>query len=295
MIVATKDELSKLLDTIPEGEARTIKITRELAEQIQQHYAPNRILRTGNIKKWYKKMISGKWGRTGQPILFTSKEYGYLLVDGKHRIEAFLLTGLDEIEFTIYVGTDPNHVTDIDEGLSRNLSDQAAMLGIQINTDLISGAVKIIAGVEKNRFGDVGGSSRVITKDEFIERLSADLIFWENLSVKSRVVSGKCKLMTPSMTMALMYLTENIDKSSSEFFFERYATGSNLEPGSPILLLREKLMKSALVAKHSKHSPDYLEQGQILKYFIVAWNKYRKNQTCKKLIIPEKKEDLKMI
>ena len=89
--------------------------------------------------------------------------------------------------------------------------------------------------------------------------------------------------------MGLKYKTEEISVEDSNAFFEGYATGANLDTKSPILALREKLMR------HKTGKVDWkLTQSEQVKLFIVAWNKFRKGENVKLLKLPEPGEEIKL-
>ena len=65
----------------------------------------NRFIQQQTVHKYARRMMNGKWSVTGETIKFDPE--GNML-DGQHRLWAFLETGLDEMEFLVMYGVPPH-------------------------------------------------------------------------------------------------------------------------------------------------------------------------------------------
>ena len=79
-----------------------VTVTRDMAWfWLNNSNNENRFVQQQTVHKYARRMLTNKWSTTGETIKFDPN--GNLL-DGQHRIWAFLETGLDEMEFLVMHG-----------------------------------------------------------------------------------------------------------------------------------------------------------------------------------------------
>ena len=94
----------------------------------------------------------------------------------------------------------------------------------------------------------------------------------ETISNKGK--SYKTPLLPFSVTMAFRYLTTSINPTQSDLFLDGLLHGIGLEAGSPVLILRQRLITDLTSVKKF----DVLTKfGMLVK----AWNAFRSGKTIK--------------
>ena len=87
----------------------------------------NRFIQQQTVHKYARRMMNGKWSVTGETIKFDPE--GNML-DGQHRLWAFLETGLEEMEFLVMYGVPPEAQVHLDTPTPRTPAHTLHMNGI---------------------------------------------------------------------------------------------------------------------------------------------------------------------
>jgi hypothetical protein len=250
-----------------------VEITPAVAKRLLQGNINNRNLRKRKIETYATAMKAGQWRPTREPIEFA--EDGTLL-NGQHRLHAVIESGVTILN-PVKLGVDPREQLVMDTGMSRMASDVLAMNGYEDATQLAA-AAKILY-LWRNAPGMTmlrAGSSRINNEivEEFVEQ-NASLTD----SVKlAKEATKSFKLLPASVMAALHYeIRGKHGQTKADEFFRQFAEGFNLQPGSPILALRNVLLKSTTA--YTK-PPTELRMA----WTIHAYNKWQSGATNVKII-----------
>lgn len=179
------------------------------------------------------------------------------LIDGQHRLTAFYRSDLETLTFTVTFGLSPQAFKTIDDGRKRTPGDILGINGISNHTHVAAIARLSIRFLnDGNTRSDT--NSKLSNQDilEFVEEHQTRIAQSTQFAINTYQTSDK--LLTVTQIGAFHFLTYNRYGARVEEFFESLATGTNLSGNSPILKLRQLLIKysknvqTKLTAK-SKH------------------------------------------
>lgn len=233
-------------------------ITPEKAREFLSKNINNRNL-NGSTVRYYQDMIErNRWQVNGESIKIS--ESGFLL-DGQHRLEAICKAGIPVKMFVVY-GVDDDSFMTIDAGKPRRYTDYLKVSGKTGDLPAISAASRIAMGF------DSSGTYNII------KRVSPDTLLWfidkhPGLTAAVENIGGRTNnLCSRSIASALKYIFSIVDDVAAECFFDSLISGANLEEGSPILALRNRLTTSRGMYGSSG-------QKENIHAFVSAFNSYR--------------------
>jgi hypothetical protein len=79
----------------------------------------------------------------------------------------------------------------------------------------------------------------------------------------------------------MYYIFNEIDKEKSFEFLSKLSTGDNLTNNSPILALRNKLIKAKIDKTY------YLTPDMLIKNIVYCWEKFLNGESVKVIKLPE--------
>ena len=130
-----------------------VTVTRDMAwDWLNRTNNKNRFIQQQTVHKYARRMMNGKWNTTGETIKFDAD--GNML-DGQHRLWAFLETQIDEMEFLIMYGVPPEAQIHMDTPAPRTPAHTLQMNGIP-DGRLLSAAIKLVNQYEA---GTIPGAS----------------------------------------------------------------------------------------------------------------------------------------
>ena len=100
-------------------EIKTMTVTPALARDWLKLNKENRALRPNYIQKLAESMKRGEWTLTHQPIAMGDGR----LLDGQHRLLAFLESGLPKLQMSVAIGVPAQTFDVIDVGINRSHAD----------------------------------------------------------------------------------------------------------------------------------------------------------------------------
>lgn len=244
-------------DVSPE-EARTMLI----------HNVNNRPANKEHVDFLANEMRLGKWKYCADPIRFD--ENGHL-IDGQHRLLAIVKSNTTQKMLVVYnLGTDV--FDSLDAGRGRRASDLLFIKKVPHYTNAAAVIKKILTydkGVTYN-FGDAGsgtliGKLKVSNADILEFSQNTDLTDCINFAAKCMKASN---MLTTTDYAFLKFILGRISDDDSTLFLEKLAYGIGLTEGSPILLLRNRLIANAT---------SILKMTGKIKLFLIfrAWNHFR--------------------
>jgi hypothetical protein len=233
----------------------TLDLHPDEANEILEANTNNRTVRAYLVKRYTRLMNEGKWQLNAECIKIARD--GQCL-DGQHRLMA--ITQADNpVRVTVAFGLKPDTFKTIDTGQARTSGDIMHMAGYK-NVNELSAAVRWMLTYQ--RAENLHFQAEICPEDilDGIKRWPALDSYIYPARELSHVLPG-------SFTVFFMYVTKTIDEEKSNDFFAKIASGAKLGKTSPILMLRELLMKykaQALV----------LDKRYMAAYIINAWNAY---------------------
>lgn len=203
----------------------------EMAEKFLATSDKNRAVSTGRVLTLANEMRLGKWVLNGENIIFS--ESGKLL-DGQHRLLAIIESGC-HVQLSITTGAPDTAFETINTGRSRSHGDIGGM------AEIVKPALSMAAGAMIWRLyhhTSIGEVCPPVLALRVVERFPA-IQKWANfLSIQARSPVPPASFLT-----ALVYLEDVASKPQmAERFFAGIDKGADLETGSPILALRNRMM-----------------------------------------------------
>jgi len=247
-------------------EIRTI--SPEQAKEMLKRNGNNRGLKDTHVKFLANQMKNGSWQFDGQPIRFT--EEGRLL-DGQHRLNAVVESGTTQ-EFLVLKGISADAFKVMDTGKNRNVGDIFSIEGIN-NYVTVSSTCRTLIMFKNNRFYRA-------FKDQ--QPSNTDVLNFYNQHPEVSDIVKKCTPLYKEFNHVLpvvlisscFYIMSEKNTTEAEIFWRKLCTGLDLEQGSPIKYLRDRLIAD----KISNRKITYREKMALI---IKAWNSFRKRETVK--------------
>lgn len=224
----------------------------------------NRRIRKTKVDSYARDMESGDWQENGDSVCFDAEGH---LIDGQHRLSAVVAAGVS-VWLLIVRGLPSKAQDTIDDGAKRTMADTFGFHGVA-NQHVAAAVVRRVAlwqnGVRAN-----SGSNYQPTKSEQMELWRTDPTL--RAAVEATVSIGKKALLPPSIVGLTWWLFSQLSPEDCAAFWYGMATGANLEPGSPVLILRDRVAKAMT-------APGRIPESQLLAWTIKCWNLWRSDKT----------------
>jgi hypothetical protein len=245
--------------------ARVETVTPERAQQLLASNTLNRGISGSVVDKYARDMRAGRWCLNGQTIKLTKS--GRLL-DGQHRLEAvkkakrpFPAIVVEGVPESCLGSLDVGHK----RGLSEILRDRA-----ETNTASLASALRWLWMLKHEV---VLAANTSPTNGEMLELLEAN----PGIRDGQKYAASLREFMGSGITAALHYIFGEKDRDQADLFFERLIDGVELASTSPILHLRQRLIK--IRASHRVRAAE----AERVALTIKAWNAYRTNRPLQQL------------
>lgn len=234
-----------------------IDITPQMAEKMLEHNTHNRTLRERLIDQLARAMRQGEWMLNGEAIKFNKNG---TIDDGQHRLHAIVKSGVT-IKTVVVRDLDEGAQDTMDIGARRNFADVLKLRGEVDCTALAS----IIMLAYRYEHGDLSTNMQPSNK-ELLAYLD------KNAGLRNAVPVAKAIRYAVKGPMSIFgafaHIVSNIDAEDAEYFINRLIDGQGLDSTSPILHLRNYLLK---VSTSRERPPTTIMFAHMLK----AWNLYR--------------------
>lgn len=254
-------------------------VTPELAARWLQFNDGNRSLQVKGAARYGRDMEAQEWALNGDTIKFDW--FGNLL-DGQHRLEAVVATGMS-IQTIVVYGLDPEVMPTIDTGINRNFKNvlQFKHPGIR-SPDTIAMLARRIYVWEPPHNERVD-FSRVKPTHADLNRVMVN--FPEIIPcVEFTEPLAKGTGLSKGMAAFVYWIFQGIDVEHAREFMLKLSTGANLPEHHPILLLRNRIIveNNAAMGKRRKiHTA-------LLWYTVYAWNHWMNDNHITKLQLPNR-------
>ncbi len=246
-------------------------VTPGQAERWLEKNVSNRPLRRRVVDRYTRDMATGNWIVRGDAIEFDTD--GNLL-NGQHRLTAVVKSGET---VALLVGTNvPKEAQGVaDSGATRTVGDQLNLRGVK-NGYLTAAIARRgwlwDAGIEAGEFNNIAP-----THSEQYDWLQNNPLAEEASDIAHTL--NRQVGITPSVTGFAFVLFSRISYDDAIEFMARLADGANQDSGSPILAMRNRVVRE-------KATGTRLTSNEWLHLLITSWNLWRTGKTTTKLQLP---------
>jgi hypothetical protein len=241
----------------------------------------NRGVSDAAVARLQSELEHKRWMQNGQPLIFRDKDG--VPLDGYHRLWAVANSGV-AARFDLRLGVPDCATITMDTGGKggRTLQDFLKMEGVpHYNTTSI--AVQLLAEYRK---GILRNRVRKLHNHEYMEYYK-----------KNKAISGSVKTCLPLKsvfgyigTAAFShYLFSKINGPLASDMILRLASGAALTNGSPVLALRERLIRQRFMErKDSKQRVARIQRDELVYLFFTAWNRMIRGVDVQRLNLPKR-------
>lgn len=258
-----------------------LSITKQQAKYWLSKNQQNRRLSEQKVLSYVHQMNTGQWQQTGDPIRFTGNYER--LIDGQHRLTAFVQSNLQELPVLVANNVDPDAFKVLDTGKVRSAGDVLHIAGYK-NAGRLAAATKAIINLSKGLVAfdssgyslTINGTGNVSNADvqNFIESEPEMVEIVNQANNWYKVFAG----LSSSEYAAYFYHFSKKNKESANTFLNMVATGINLDYGHPAYALRRRLEKDI---RAGKKMVGKMRQALV----IYCWNAYRKGKEVRNISI----------
>ena len=254
------------------------KVSPTKAKAWLQGNVDNRKLRETRVLHFSRLLEEGEWELTGDAIVFDDKG---ILINGQHRLTAVVVSKT-AAEFLVLRGVPSKSQEVMDQGLSRNLSDQLHRRGIQYNT-IVAGALGWLYRMDYiEETGNVHYANPALRPSlrELLQMFEEKGELEKQAGEINRIVYYL--KVRPGPTLALYHRLYEIDEEEAEIFFDSLTEGAGLTKNDPIWRLREWCLNDSRQRRgHGVKGRASAERyvAMVLK----AWNLWREGKYIQNL------------
>lgn len=249
--------------------AKVELITPDRSRLILEGNTMNRAIIASNVKKIACAIREGRWQLNGDAIRISIT--GQLL-DGQHRLQAIIETGIPCLSFIIE-GLPDEVFTTIDQGAPRTLGHLLSIKNVK-NYTCTASMITLIVAYEN--VGTPLRSSVYVSKESYLK-------FYEENSLaidRASCFASSNKILrawfSPSYLGFLYYVFSEKNQDQAASFFSAVSTGNSDIEISQALLLRERMI--AIFCLQKTKQDDSLTKAA---YCVFAWNNFRKGKAMK--------------
>lgn len=257
-------------------------VTPSVAREMLKRNRNNRRLKKTNVTKLRKEIRANNWVFDGMPIRFDKS--GNLL-DGQHRLTA-LIEENKSLMFLIVSGIGSHAFKVMDTGSMRNGVDALAIEGVEYS-QTINSAIRTIIKLRSGSFVSAAAGSAPSNTD-IVKFYNENKILSELASSTNKLTSNFNSVLSASSILALAFVFRGKNVNDADVFMSKLCTGLGLDEGSPILTLRNILIKDKLSDKKMTLKLKY-------HYIFKAWNYFRKGKKVSALRRPDTDKPLSII
>lgn len=247
-------------------QVRALMITPEMAEKLLDDRAPNRSVSSAVLNKYARDMAAGRWKLNGQTIKIS--RHGHL-IDGQHRLEA-AKKSKTAFPAIIVEGLSEDVISTLDIGRRRAMSDVLRERG-ESNTIIFASALRWLWMIENNVVLAANSSPSSGELLDLLERRPG-------IRASLKQVATIREIMGSGIAAALHRTFADKDDERANMFFTRLGDGVGLASDSPILHLRERLLRTRASNRAR------MAEAERVALCIKAWNAYRADRPMHLLV-----------
>ncbi len=244
----------------------TTLTTQFAAKLLETTEKGNRRVSSAAVERYAEDIRKGRWSDNGVPIILNGD--GKML-DGQHRCLAVMRANRD-IPIMIVSGVmDKNAFATIDTGRNRKLTDMLSIRG-EKSCAMLAGALTLLNEYEHKT--DAGFTRWKVTNQAGLSLLRSHSGLRDSVSFSEACRKNMAKgMIRPTVMIVTHYLGAQIRVRKTEEFIDTLSTGVGLAKGSPVLVLRNKLIRGI-------KSEGFTSREEQLAWCIKAWNAYAVNE-----------------
>ncbi len=250
-------------------------ITPQLAKDILASNTINRPMKKSNLEFIEKQLRSGEFAYNGESIKISSSN---LLLDGQHRLQAVINTGISIVSEVVY-DLDQEVFKTIDTGVQRSAADTLNVSGVSM-ANKVAATIKRLLAFQQNSHR-VSLKHKISNSDVLHVYESSPELFDDTITeINNIYVSGQ-NLISPSLMSAFVIasLMKRKNKGLLIAFVHELYTGKNTElsNGSTAAANLRNLLITFAVSRDK-----VIEQKYIVRYLFDSFAKYEKVSTAQK-------------
>jgi len=215
----------------------------------------NRPKSKSNVSRLVGVLKRGEWVYNGEAIKFSERR----LLDGQHFLTAISESGIAAVKMVV-TGIDDSAFKGMDRALRRRTSDDFAEMG-EVNVTQLAAVIVWLWRLENGKL-EVTDMPSTEQAADVLER-HPDV----RESVTLLGTDWMRKYSGGAVAALTHYIAGGIDREKRDEFFRLLAMGTGMEPGSPVLCLRDRLIEN-------RGAKAKLPQIQKLALYIKAWNAF---------------------
>lgn len=254
--------------------AEFLEIGPELAAEMLKANPDNRSLSPITVDAYVRAMTNGEWRHVSDPIRLNRDNE---VLDGGHRLTAIVKSGTTHT-FMVVRGIPTEHRKVMDQGRPRTTRDNLAMLGItnhNAKATIASLLIRWEMGDPSNnrvKIQNQQGTDYVLANDHALTRAYAQ-------ARAAKVAIG----LSIGTGGAVFYKANAIDVFQANEFFNGLVTGAGVDAGSPILTVRNAIIR---IKQADRTSRRRITTPEELYYIVRAWNGFRSGEYLTKVQLP---------
>ena len=252
------------LDQLPPSP--DVEITPDDARLLLASSNGNRAITRQRVSTYADAMAQGKWMLNGETIIIGTSG---ALLNGHHRCHACIVADTPFVTKVVKGIPDENFVS-IDQGKERGAGQVLAMTGTK-QSAAVAASLRVILAVKR-------GYPRIGVPFTNIEIVEASEEY-PGIVDYIRLCYETHRFAPMSIIAGLCYLFGEADSAKAAEFGTRLTTGEGLQAGSPILLLRQKLLADKMSSRR-------MLREDIASLTVVAWNAFAAGRPVKRLSLP---------
>jgi len=223
----------------PSMRVAVIRITPELATMWLERNSDNRKLRKHRAVMMAREMTDGNWKANGESISFDTSG---AIVDGQHRLQAIVNSGVVSPDTPVVMGIDPSVRPTVDTGLKRNAADVLGMRG-ELYAASLAGALQTWAAYYNGDMRRRETYHNRLSHIEVLEWLDRWPTIRESVAIGARLASGGryCLSASEASFVHFAIIQSGAAEKIAEAFIAAVLSGADLKAHSPILALRKRL------------------------------------------------------
>lgn len=239
-----------------------VTITPQIAKDWLAGNVHNRPLKSAVIERLVGAILRGEWALNGETIKFNTRGE---LIDGQHRLLAIVKAN-QEVMAVVVRGLDQTVQETIDTGTKRKVGDILKLRG-EKNVFQLGAA---LGWLWRYRRRQMRSGPPDPTPQELLRLLDDNPRIRDSLHPGARL---NAHIRYPNGLAAFVhYILAEIDEVEANWFFERLVTGSGLQDGDPVLLLRQMVERRAMSTTYK------MEQNRLAAVTFLAWKAMREDR-----------------
>ena len=246
-----------------------VTVTRDMAwDWLSQTAVKNRKVYQATVSRYARKMMTGKWEWTGEAIKLDDQ--GNLL-DGQHRLWAFLETKMDSSVFLVMYGVPQEAQKLMDTGRNRTPANTLEMEGVSHGT-ILAPAARLLIEYEA---GHIPGSNQWRVKPDNRETLDC-VNTRPDIQESVEHITGHSEYKQfgrPSILAFAHCITMGLNPIEAVEFWRRIREADYTGVGDPVQRLRERL----LITRAQRHTR--ASSTAVIAYIFKAWNAHVRGKT----------------